>query len=377
MKHFSFKIINQDKKTRARTGTITTPHGFLNTPAFIPCATQAALKGATPQQLTDIGTQMLMINTYHCYLRPGGKIIKKHGGLHSFMSWDKPIMTDSGGYQVFSLGNMRDKESHVKITDNGVTFRSHIDQSKHTFTPESSIKIQEQLGADVIFAFDECTPFDAKKKYIESSLKRTHEWAERCKVAHKRNDQALYGIVQGGRFKELRKESAEFLSTLNFPGYGVGSIFGEPKVASYAALKWSVYALPEKKPIHFLGIGAVDDIFAGVELGVDTFDCVLPTRYARMGYVYSSEAKKTTKWRYHITAKKFRSDRKPLDKNCMCYTCRNFTQAYVHHLFRAKELLAYTLTTIHNLAFFFNLMASIRTAIKNDEFGKLKRSWKT
>src|SRR3989344_3922688 len=370
---FSFKIKSADKRTRARTGILKTSHGSLNTPAFIPCATQAAVKALTTIQASASQTQMLMVNTYHCYLRPGPDIIKAAGGLHKFMSWDKPIMTDSGGYQAFSLN----KPKLVKITDNGVEFRSHIDHSKHFFTPEKSIAIQEQLGADVMFAFDECTKFDAPKDYIQESLKRTHRWAELCQQAQtkkSKQSQALYGIVQGGQFKDLRKQSAEFLSKLNFPGYGVGSIFGEPKVESYTALKHSVEALPEKKPIHFLGIGAVDDIFAGVELGVDTFDCVLPTRLGRVGYIFSSQCKRATKWRYRVTNSKFKTDFTPLDKNCDCYVCKNFTKAYIHHLYKAHELLFYTLASYHNLAFFNNLMENIRTSITNDSFSKLKKT---
>jgi len=370
----SFKIKAHDKKSRARTGILSMSHGKIETPAFIPCATQASLKGMTPDQAKECNTQMFMVNTYHCYLRPTADVIARAGGLHKFMNWDRPIMTDSGGFQAFSLNEPK----LVKITSNGVEFRSHIDHSKHFFTPESSIAIQEKLGADIMFAFDECTKFDAPKEYILESLKRTHNWAERCKTAQtkkSKSSQALYGIVQGGQYKDLRKQSAEFLSTLNFPGHGIGSIFGEPKVASYEALKHSVEALPEKKPVHFLGIGAVDDIFAGVELGVDTFDCVLPTRLGRVGYIFSSQCKKETKWRYRVTNAKFKNDFSPLDKNCDCYVCTNFTKAYIHHLYKANELLFYTLASYHNLAFFNNLMKNIRDSIENDSFNKLKKKW--
>ncbi len=363
-----FKITAQDKKTSARTAILSTPHGTIHTPEFVPVATQASLKSLTPAQLNN---QILMINTYHCYLRPGADIIKKLGGLHKFMSWNRPLMTDSGGFQVFSLNN----NGNVKITEDKVTFRSHIDQSKHEFTPEKSVAIQEKLGADIIFAFDECTPFDSSEQYIKQSLNRTHSWAERCKKAHKRKDQALFGIVQGGKYKELRKQSAEYISSLHFPGYGIGSIFGNPKIESAEALKWSLEALPYKTPKHFLGIGAVDDLFTGVELGVDLFDCVLPTRLARVGYIFSSECHKKTKWRYRVTKNAFKSDRKPLDKKCSCYTCTNFTRAYLYHLFKANELTAYSLATIHNLAFFNDLMKSMREAIEGDSFTKLKKKW--
>src|SRR3989344_2616093 len=368
---FSFKIKSADKRTRARTGILKTSHGSLNTPAFIPCATQAAVKALTTIQASASQTQMLMVNTYHCYLRPGPDIIKAAGGLHKFMSWDKPIMTDSGGFQAFSLN----EPNLVKITDNGVEFRSHLDHSKHFFTPEKSIAIQEQLGADIMFAFDECTPFDAPREYIKESLERTHAWAERCKATKKRKDQMLFGIVQGGRFKDLRQQSAEFIASLNFPGHGIGSIFGEPKVASYDALKWSVEALPEKKPIHFLGIGAVHDIVAGVELGVDTFDCVLPTRLGRVGYIFSSQCTKKTKWRYRITNTRFKNDYSPLDKNCSCAVCQNYSKAYIHHLYKANELTFYTLASYHNLAFFNNLMRNIGQSIVDDKFSKLKKKW--
>jgi len=366
-----FKITSKDSHSRARTALLKTPHGAIETPAFVPVATQAAVKAITPVQAHETNSRILMVNTYHTFLRPGPEIIAKFGGLHKFMSWDKPIMTDSGGFQAFSLNEPK----LVKITDEGVEFRSHIDHAKHFFTPEKSITIQEKLGADIMFAFDECTPFDAPKNYIIESLERTHTWAERCKAAKKRKDQMLFGIVQGGRFKDLRKQSAEFIASLNFHGHGIGSIFGEPKVASYDALKWSIEALPEKKPIHFLGIGAVDDLFAGVGLGVDTFDCVLPTRLGRVGYVFSSECNKKTKWRYRVTRSEFKTDRKPLDKNCSCYVCKHFSRAYIYHLFKANELLSYTLASYHNLAFFNNLMTEMRNAIESDEFRKLKKKW--
>ena len=369
-----FRITAHDKKTSARTGILKTSHGSIKTPAFIPCATQAALKGLTSQHAQECGTQMLMVNTYHCYLRPGPKHIANAGGLHNFMNWNKPLMTDSGGFQALSLANPK----LVKITNDGVEFRSYIDYSKHIFTPEISIGIQEKLGADIMFAFDECTRFDASREYIQASLKRTHAWAERCEKTQtnkSKKTQALYGIIQGGQFKELRRQSAEFISSLHFPGYGVGSIFGQPKVASYDALQCSIEALPEKKPVHFLGIGAVDDIFASVELGVDTFDCVLPTRLGRVGYIFSSHCTKKTKWRYRITNTQFKADYSPLDKNCICAVCKNYTKAYVHHLYKSDELLFYTLASYHNLAFFNNLMQDIRNSIECDSFTKLKKKW--
>ncbi len=375
MPSFSFKITAWDKHSRARTAALKTPHGTINTPTFVPVATQAAVKALTPQQAHDTNTQILMVNTYHCYLRPGAEQIKKFGGLHKLMGWNKPIMTDSGGFQVFSLNQTKNSQSLVKISDDSILFRSHIDASQHEFTPEKSIKIQEQLGADIIFSLDQCIPFEASEDLAQLSTSRTHVWAERCINTQKRKDQLLFGIVQGGRYKHLRKESAKFISSLKFPGYGIGSFFGEPKKESERVLKWTMEELPESKPKHLLGIGAVDDLFIGVENGVDMFDCVLPTRLARVGYIFSSECNIKTKWRYRISNSRFRSDKRPLDKNCSCYVCKNFTRAYLYHLFKADELLSYTLATYHNVAFFNHLVGEMRTAIRQDSFQKLKRAW--
>lgn len=375
MHSLSFNITARDPNSNARTAIIKTPHGIIKTPDFIPVATQATVKALTKQHLSDLNTQILMINTYHLYLRPGADLIAKFGGLHNFMSWQKPIMTDSGGFQIFSLGKTKEGKSLVKVTDKNITFRSHIDYSPHNFTPEKSIEIQEKLGADIIFAFDECIQFNADKQTVTHSTARTNRWAERCLAAKKRKDQALFGIVQGGKYKDLRQESARFISSLPVAGYGIGSIFGEPKKETVNVLKWAMGELPGNKPVHLLGIGAVDDIFMGVENGIDTFDCVLPTRLARVGYIFSSECNKKTKWRYRITNSRFRTDTEPLDKNCSCYVCKNFSRAYIHHLFKANELLSYTLATYHNLAFFSNLMKSIRDSIENDSFKKLKKKW--
>ncbi len=375
MRSLPFKITARDPASKARTSIIKIPHGAVTTPAFVPVGTQATVKALTARQLEELGVPMLMMNTYHLYLRPGAKLIANHGGLHKFMSWSRPIMTDSGGFQIFSLGKTKEGKSLVKVTDERITFRSHIDRSVHEFTPERSIRLQEQLGADIIFALDECIPFESAFDAAASSLERTHAWAERCIAAKKRKDQALFGIVQGGKFKDLRQESARFISSLDFPGYGIGSIFGEPKKETARVLRWTMDALPDSKPVHLLGIGAVDNIFAAVEQGVDLFDCVLPTRLARVGYIFSSECRRNSRWRYRIKNARFKADARPLDKDCRCYVCTNCSRAYIHHLFKANELLAYTLATYHNLAFFSNLMASIREAIENDSFQKLKKQW--
>jgi len=369
-----FTITAKDPATKARTGRLTLTHGTIETPAFIPVGTKAAVKAMTTAQLKELNVPMLMVNTYHCYLRPGPGTVARAGGLHKFMAWDRPIMTDSGGFQAFSLSNIKDQPL-AKVTDAGVTFRSHIDHSEHTFTPESSIATQEQLGADLIFAFDECLAIDAPYEDTRRSLARTHAWAKRSFDAHKRKDQALYGIVQGGRYKDLRIESAKFISSIPFPGYGIGSLFGEPKAESAEVLSWAMEQLPYDKPKHLLGIGAVDDIFEGVAQGIDTFDCVLPTRLARVGYLFSTACTEKDKWRYRITNVKYRESQAPLDPTCTCYVCKNFTQSYIHHLFRADELLAYTLASYHNIAFFMQLFENIRASIRNGTFQVLRAHW--
>ncbi len=374
---FQFTIIHRDKHTKARTGILNTPHGEIHTPAFIPVATQAAIKGLSPAQMQEIGFDALLCNTYHLYLRPGEKIVKKLGELHSFMGWKKPIFTDSGGFQVFSLN-----EGMCTVNDDCVEFKSHIDQSKHIFTSEKSMQIQRALGADIIFAFDECLDINADYETTKKSLSRTHAWALRSLKAftalNKDKKQALYGIVQGGRFKDLREESAKFIASLPFDGIGIGSVFGDPKDESQKLIQHTMKFLPEEKAKHLLGIGGVDDLFAYVEMGLDTFDCVLPTRLARVGYIFihpESGGKISNKFRYRILNSKFKEDKRPLDINCQCYTCTNFSRAYLRHLFKAEELLAYTLATYHNLWFFRKLMEEIRESIEKDEFKKLKKKW--
>ena len=374
---FHFTISHHDKHTKARTGTISTPHGQIRTPAFIPVATQAAIKGLSPAQMHEIGFDALLCNTYHLYLRPGEKIVKKIGGLHSFMNWNKPIFTDSGGFQVFSLN-----EGMCQVNDDCVEFKSHIDQSKHIFTPEKSMQIQHYLGADLIFSFDECLDINADYETTKKSLARTHAWELRSLKAFKKlnkdKKQALYGIVQGGRFKDLREESAKFVASLPFDAVAIGSIFGDPKEESQKLVAHALKFLPEGKAKHLLGIGGVDDLFAYVEMGLDTFDCVLPTRLARVGYIFirpESGGRIKNKFRYRVLNEKFKEDKNPLDKNCGCYTCKNFSRAYIRHLFKAEELLAYTLATYHNLWFFQNLMKEMRESIEKDGFKELKKKW--
>lgn len=374
---FHFTIFHHDKHTQARTGIITTSHGQIKTPAFIPVATKAAIKGLSPAQMHEIGFDALLSNTYHLYLRPGEKIVKKMGGLHPFMGWNKPIFTDSGGFQVFSLN-----EGMCQVNDDCVEFKSHVDQSKHIFTPEKSMQIQRDLGADLIFAFDQCLDINADYETTKKSLARTHAWELRSlKVFTKLNKdkkQALYGIVQGGRFKDLREESAKFVASLPFDAVAIGSIFGDPKEESQRLVAHALKFLPREKAKHLLGIGSVDDLFAYVTMGIDTFDCVLPTRLARVGYIFmrpESGGRIKNKFRYRVLNEKFKEDKSPLDKNCRCYVCQNFSRAYIRHLFKAEELLAYTLATYHNLYFFQTLMKEMRESIGKDEFGRLRRKW--
>jgi tRNA-guanine transglycosylase len=374
---FSFKIKHKEKHCLARTGIITTNHGKIKTPAFIPVATQATVKALTPQQINEIGFDSILCNTYHLNLRPGSDLIKKMGGVQKFMSWHKPTFTDSGGFQVFSLN-----DGLCEVDDEGVTFKSFIDQSKHRFTPEISIQVQRKMGADLIFAFDQCLDINVDYDTTERSLARTHAWALRSlkefKKLNKDKKQALYGIVQGGRFTKLREESAKFIASLDFEAIGIGSIFGDPKEESRKLVEHTLKFLPYNKTKHLLGIGAVEDLFTYVELGLDTFDCVLPTRLARVGYIYlrpESGGKLGNKYRYRITNAQFATDKNPLDKNCDCYVCKNFARSYIRYLFKADELLAYTLATYHNLYYFYRLMEEIRTSIEKDQFLKLKKTW--
>ncbi len=375
--NFSFTITKQSTDNQARLGIIHTPHGDIHTPAFIPVATKATIKSLTPQQINDMGFDSILSNTYHLYLQPGPDIIEKGGKIQKFMAWHKPMFTDSGGFQVFSLSGKL-----CTISDTHVTFRSHIDQSTHVLTPEKSMQIQRQLGADLIFAFDQCLDINADYPTTQASLKRTHNWETRSVLEFNKinidNSQALYGIVQGGRFTELREESAKFVTTLNTFGIGIGSIFGDPKEESVKLVTHALKHLPEHKPKHLLGIGSVDDIFYYVPLGIDTFDCVLPTRLARIGHIFTrpeSGGNVENKFRIKITNAKYKEDQTPLDPACTCYTCTHFTKSYIHHLEKSKELLFYTLATIHNLSFFKRLMDEIQQSIQNDSFKILRQKW--
>ena len=335
----------------ARAGIFHTPHGTLNTPVFAPVGTQATVKTVTPAQLSDLGASLVLSNTYHLYLRPGDELIAKLGGLHAFMQWSHPILTDSGGYQVFSLANTR------KIDPDGVTFKSHIDGSTHRFTPEKSIQIQENLGADIIMAFDECADPN-NSEYIQTAMRRTHAWAERSLIAHTREDQALFGIIQGGVDLEMRVESVNFIASLPFPGIAIGGLsVGETKEDMHRVLETINSHLPVKKPRYLMGVGTPEDLINGIARGIDIFDCVLPTRLARHHSAFSKQG------RLNMMNASFASDPRPLDDDCQCYTCQTFTRAYIRHLVIAKEMLAGTLLSIHNLHTLVELVKEIREMI--------------
>jgi queuine tRNA-ribosyltransferase len=360
---FSFELFVENKNTQARAGLIHTPHGDIPTPVFAPVGTQATVKTLTPADLQALGASLILSNTYHLYLRPGPELIAEFGGLHRFMQWPGPILTDSGGFQVFSLEGLR------KIDEAGVTFRSHIDGSTHRFTPERVIGIQEQLGADIIMAFDECPPPN-DYAYNIKALDRTHRWAERCRAAQRRTDQALYGIVQGGVFPDLRAQSAEFLSKLEFPGYAIGGLsVGESKAEMHQILEVVHPLLPRHKPRYLMGVGSPEDLFECVARGIDQFDCVLPTRIARNGAVFTHQG------RINLRNARFARDKNPIEAGCQCYTCRTFSLAYLRHLLIAGEILALRLTTIHNLHFMLELMRRIRRSIMDGSFAAYKENF--
>lgn len=353
---FEFELLATDPESGARAGLFHTPHGVVSTPVFAPVGTQATVKALRPRDLHELGATLILSNTYHLYLRPGDERIRELGGLHKFMGWDGPILTDSGGFQVFSLSETRE------IDADGVTFQSHIDGSYHRFTPEKSIEIQENLGADVIMAFDECPP-PTDYDYVEKSLERTHSWAVRCVEAKRRDDQALFGIVQGGVFRDLRERSAEFLLELDFPGYAIGGLaVGETKAQMHAVLEWMNPVLPAHKPRYLMGVGTPQDLVNGVMRGVDIFDCVLPTRLARHGATWIKGE------RLNLRNARFRDDPEPLDASCDCYTCTHFSRAYLNHLVRTNEILGHILLTTHNVYFLINLAKRMRQAILDGEF---------
>jgi queuine tRNA-ribosyltransferase len=360
MSSFTYSLVQRDAYSRARAGVLSTPHGDIPMPAFAPVGTQATVKTVSPDELERAGATLILGNTYHLYLRPGSDTIAKLGGLHRFMGWPHPILTDSGGFQVFSLKGLRE------IDEDGVTFRSHIDGSLHRFTPESVVDTQESLGADIVMCFDECAPPD-DRAYSERAMERTHRWAERCRHAQTRPDQALFGIVQGGIFPDLRAESVRFLSGLDFPGYAIGGLsVGEPKEQMHAVLDVVTPLLPPDKPRYLMGVGSPEDLFEGVSRGIDLFDCVLPTRVARNGGLL------TRKGRINIRNAGFAEDPAPIEHGCDCYTCRHFSRAYLRHLIRANEVLGLRLATVHNLRFMLRLMAEIRSSILDGTFVQFK-----
>lgn len=360
-----FELIKESKECKARVGKIYTDHGEIETPIFMPVGTKATVKAMTPEELKSMEAQIILSNTYHLYLRPGHELIKQAGGLHKFMNWDKPILTDSGGFQVFSLGKLR------KIKEEGVEFRSHIDGSKHFLSPEKSIEIQNYLGSDIIMAFDECIPYPATHDYVVDSIKRTTRWAKRCKDFHKNTDaQALFGIVQGGMYEDLRKQSAKEIVDLDFPGYAIGGLsVGEDRDTMCEVMDYTVDLLPKEKPRYLMGVGSPDYLFEAVERGIDMADCVLPTRMARHGAFFTSKGPLTIKNAKH------KNDFSPIDDNCSCYTCKNYSRAYIRHLFSENEILGARLASIHNLFFLINLMKSIRISIINDNFMKFKKEF--
>lgn len=397
MSSINFKIEKKLDNRLGRAGIIETPHGKIETPAFVVVGTKGTVKSVNSEQVRDAGTQVVLANTYHLYLQPGDEIVKKNGGLNKMMNWPGPTMTDSGGFQVFSLGaaykkgiskiiqitnpslliperfDDSDAPRLAKIGQDGVSFTSHLDGSVHYITPEKSIQIQHNLGADMIFAFDECTSPSEDFKYQEEALERTHSWAERCLKEHIKlnteNKVGLFGIVQGGREESLRKKSAKVISDMEvdgkkFDGYGIGGSFAKEDMST--AVKWVNGILPEEKPRHLLGIGEPEDLFMGIENGVDLFDCVLPTRLGRNGTIYTKGGK------IHIMNTEFRADIAPIESDCACYTCKNYSRSYIAHLFHGKEMLAGTLSSIHNIHFIVNLVKNIRQSILDGNFDEFK-----
>lgn len=357
MSAIRYELIKTCKQSGARLGRLHTPHGVIETPIFMPVGTQATVKSMTPEELKEeVKAQIILSNTYHLYLRPGQDIVKEAGGLHKFMNWDRPILTDSGGFQVFSLGDLR------TISEEGVLFKSHLDGSKHIFTPESVMKTEEDLGADIIMAFDECCPYPSTYEYTKNSMERTTRWAKRCKEAHITTDkQALFGIIQGGFYKDLRDKSLEDLTTLDLPGYAIGGIsVGEPKDEFLDILYYTTPKMPKDKPRYLMGVGTPDYLIEAAIAGIDMCDCVLPTRIARNGTALTSHGKVV------VRNATYERDWGPLDPECDCYTCKNYTRAYIRHLVKTNEILGVRLLSIHNLRFLTKLMERVRIEIEND-----------
>jgi queuine tRNA-ribosyltransferase/7-cyano-7-deazaguanine tRNA-ribosyltransferase len=394
---FSFKLLANDKAARA--GEIITPHGSIHTPSFIPVGTLATVKGISVNDLRQIGSQVIIANTYHLHLQPGEDLIEKMGGLHQFMGWDGPLITDSGGFQIFSLGAAKehgvgkiasifpDEKNHgghrrpknekslVQVDEDGVEFISYRNGARHRFTPERVIEIERKLGADIILVLDECTSPFHDYKYTSKAMERTHRWAIRALNEFKRTSfksQAIFGIIQGGAYQDLREKSAQFISGQDFDGYGIGGSLGKSTKDMHRVLEWAIPSLPSDKPRHLLGIGEIEDIFEVISRGIDLFDCVLPTRLARTGTLFTKEAER---FRIHIRNAQYTHDPRPIENGCDCSTCRNFSRAYLRYLFMAKELLAIQLASIHNLYFLESLMHQIRSAIKEKRLAELKKEW--
>ena len=352
----TYELLHIDKNSGARRGVVHTPHGDIQTPIFMPVGTQATVKSMTPEELkNDVKAQIILANTYHLYLRPGHKLVEEAGGLHKFMNWDKPILTDSGGFQVFSLSKLR------KISEEGILFNSHHDGSKHMFTPEKVMEIEEALGADIIMSFDECCPYPSTYEYTKKSMERTTRWAKRCKTAHTTSNQGLFGIIQGGFYKDLRKISAEDLISLDFPGYAIGGIsVGEPKKEFLDILRYTTPLMPKNKPRYLMGVGTPDYLIESALAGIDMCDCVLPTRLARHGTALTSKGKLV------IRNANYERDFGKLDEECDCYTCKNYSRAYIRHLVKTNEILGIRLLSLHNLRFLTRLMENVRDAIEQD-----------
>ena len=358
-----FELLAKDQKTRARRGRVTTPHAVIESPIFMPVGTYGALKAMTPAQVDDAGAQIILSNTYHLYLRPGEGLVEKAGGLHRFMHWSKPILTDSGGFQVFSLPKK-------EITDTGVFFKHEINGDRVFIGPREATRIQNLLGADIIMAFDECIPYPASHDYSNKSIKKTLRWAEECLKAHNREDQALFGIVQGSTYDDLRRECAGALTAMDFPGYAIGGVsVGEGLELLKQVVDYTEPYLPEDKPRYLMGVGLPEDIIASIERGMDMFDCVIPTRYARSATLFTRRGK------IRLTNRRYRRDFFPVDPLCTCYCCANFTRAYLHHLFNANEVLSATLAAIHNVRFYLDMVAGARVAIEGNDFTSFKAAF--
>ena len=361
----TYELLHECKQTGARRGVIHTPHGDIQTPVFMPVGTQATVKSMTPEELKEVNAQIILSNTYHLFLRPGHELVKEAGGLHNFIHWDRPILTDSGGFQVFSLGKLR------KITEEGVEFQSHLDGSKKFLSPEKAMEVENALGSDIMMAFDECCPYPSTYEYTKKSMERTTRWAKRCKEAHKRpEDQGLFGIIQGGFYEDLRKKSAEDLIELDFPGYAIGGIsVGEPKEKFIEILQYTAPLMPKDKPRYLMGVGTPDYLIEAAIAGIDMCDCVLPTRIARHGTALTSHGKLV------VRNATYEHDFTPLDPECDCYACKNYTRAYIRHLIKANEILGVRLLSIHNLKFLTNLMERVRIEIENDNLGNFKEEF--